>query len=127
MGLRDAYSRYGHLREAYLRYGCLCYGYLRHAFLRNASPRYGSFRDGHLQNRLVAIPLWLDALLIWTILFKILIIEFCYRYTSIFSPTSPVHVRIIYVLESATYGVVFTSCLCENPNERVRAFDTNNE
>ena len=38
---------------------------------------------------------------------------------------------VVYVIESATYRVVFTSCLCENPNERgtwrVRAFDTNNE
>jgi len=36
-------------------------------------------------------------------------------------------VYIVYVIESAAYWVVFTSCLCENPNERVRAFDTNNE
>ena len=26
--------------------------------------------------------------------------------------------HIVYVIESAAYGVVFTSCLCENPNER---------
>ena len=45
--------------------------------------RYASFRDGHLQNRLVSIQLWIDAFLIWTILFQILIIEFCHRYTSI--------------------------------------------
>ena len=25
---------------------------------------------------------------------------------------------IVYVIESAAYGVIFTSCLCENPNER---------
>ena len=36
-------------------------------------------------------------------------------------------IYIAYVIESAAYGVVFTSCLCEKPNERVRAFDTNNE
>ena len=39
-------------------------------------------------------------------------------------------VNIVHVIESAANGVVFTSCLCENPNEwyeRVRAFDTNNE
>ena len=41
-------------------------------------------------------------------------------------------VNIVHVIESATNGVVFTSCLFENPNERgrferVRAFDTNNE
>ena len=41
------------LRYGYLRYGCLHYGYLRYAFLR-----YASFRDGHLQNRLVAIQLY---------------------------------------------------------------------
>ena len=29
---------------------------------------------------------------------------------------SPLH--IVYVLESAAYGVVFTSCFCENPNGR---------
>lgn len=40
-------------------------------------------------------------------------------------------VSIVHVIESAANGVVFTSCLRENPNEwyeRVmRAFDTNNE
>ena len=25
---------------------------------------------------------------------------------------------IVYAIKSAAYGVVFTSCLCENPNER---------
>ena len=38
---------------------------------------------------------------------------------------------IVYVIESAAYGVLFTSCLCQKPerarNERVRVFDTNNE
>ena len=38
---------------------------------------------------------------------------------------------IVYVIESAAYGVLFTSCLCQKPEraryERVRAFDTNNE
>ena len=38
---------------------------------------------------------------------------------------------IVYVIESAAYGVLFTSCLCPKPEraryERVRAFDTNNE
>ena len=36
-------------------------------------------------------------------------------------------IYIVYVKESAAYRVVFTSCLCENPNERAKAFDTNNE
>ena len=39
-------------------------------------------------------------------------------------------VNIVHVIESVANGVVFTSCLCENPNEwyeRVRALDTNNE
>ena len=27
-------------------------------------------------------------------------------------------VHIVYVIESAAYGVLFTSCLCQNPNER---------
>ena len=26
-------------------------------------------------------------------------------------------VNIVYVIESAVYRVIFTSCLCENPNE----------
>ena len=39
----------------------------------------------------------------------------------------PRPVNVVYLIESAAYGVVFTSCLCENPNERVRAFDTNKE
>ena len=30
---------------------------------------------------------------------------------------------IVYVIESAVYGVLFTSCLCQKP-ERARAFDT---
>ena len=37
---------------------------------------------------------------------------------------------IVYVIESAAYGVLFTSCLCQKPErarfERVRGFDTNN-
>ena len=41
------------------------------------------------------------------------------------------NVNIVYVIESAAYGVLFTSCLCQKPEraryERVRAFDTNNE
>ena len=39
-------------------------------------------------------------------------------------------INIVYVIESAAYGVLFTSCLCQKPEraryERVRAFDTNN-
>ena len=27
-------------------------------------------------------------------------------------------INIVYVIESAAYGVLFTSCLCQNPNER---------
>ena len=38
-----------------------------------------------------------------------------------------IYIYIVYVIESAAYGVIFTSCLCENPNEGVRAFHTNNE
>ena len=82
------FLRYASLRYPSLRYGCLRYGYLHYASLRYALLRYGflryaSFRDGHLQNRLVAIQLWIDAFMIWTILFQIMIIEFCHRYTSI--------------------------------------------
>ena len=40
-------------------------------------------------------------------------------------------INIVYVIESAAYGVLCTSCLCQKPerarNERVRVFDTNNE
>ena len=40
-------------------------------------------------------------------------------------------IHIVYVIESAAYGVLFTSCLCQKPErpryERVRTFDTNNE
>ena len=40
-------------------------------------------------------------------------------------------VYIVYVIESAAYGVICTSCLRQKPEraryERVRAFDTNNE
>ena len=39
-----------------------------------------------------------------------------------------IYCRYIYVIESAAYGVLFTSCLCQKPerarNERVRVFDT---
>ena len=45
--------------------------------------------------------------------------------------TAPSTVNIVYVIESAAYGVICTSCLCQKPEraryERVRAFDTNNE
>ena len=74
--------RYSSLRYGYLRYSCLRYGYLR----------YVSFRDGHLQNRLVAIQLWIDAFMIWTILFQILIIEFCHTYIP---PYSISHTSIV--------------------------------
>ena len=41
------------------------------------------------------------------------------------------YIYIVYVIEGAAYGVLFTSCLCQKPEraryERVRAFDTNNE
>ena len=40
-------------------------------------------------------------------------------------------VYIVYVIESAVYGVLFTSCFCQKPEraryERLGAFDTNNE
>ena len=49
---------------AYLRYAYSRYGYLRDACLRYCFLRYASFRDGHLQNRLVAIQLWIDAFMI---------------------------------------------------------------
>ena len=29
-----------------------------------------------------------------------------------------VFINIVYVIESAAYGVICTSCLCQNPNER---------
>jgi len=28
----------------------------------------------------------------------------------------------VYVVESVAYGVEFTSCLCENPNDSVRSY-----
>ena len=40
--------------------------------------------------------------------------------------TSTIAVYIVYVIESATYGVLFTSCLRQKP-ERARVFDTYNE
>ena len=40
-------------------------------------------------------------------------------------------IHVVYVIESAVYGVLFTSCLCQKPEraryERVRAFDTNDK
>ena len=35
---------------------------------------------------------------------------------SFFMPKSAIY--IVYGIESAAYGVIFTSCLCQNPNER---------
>ena len=29
-----------------------------------------------------------------------------------------IDIYIVYVIESAAYGVIFTSCLCQSPNER---------
>ena len=71
--LRYAFLRYAFLLYASLRYSSLRCSYLRHGYLRYAFLRYG-----HLQNRLFAIQLWIDAFMIWTILFQILIIEFCH-------------------------------------------------
>ena len=34
---------------------------------------------------------------------------------------------MVYIIESAAYGAVSISCLCENRYEGVRAFDPNNE
>ena len=34
------------------------------------------------------------------------------------SSTYSSNIIIVYLIESAAYRVVFTSCLCENPNER---------
>ena len=76
--------RYGYFTLCLLRYEYLHYAFLRYAFLRHASLRYSSLRYGyllygclryvflrygHLQNRLVAIQLWIDTVMIWTILF----------------------------------------------------------
>ena len=40
-------------------------------------------------------------------------------------------INIVYVKESAAYGVIWTSCLCQKLEraryERVRAFDKNNK
>ena len=40
-------------------------------------------------------------------------------------------IDIVCGIESASYGVICTSCLCQKPEratyERVRSFDTNNE
>ena len=40
----------------------LCVMPLHYAFLRYGCLRYASFRDGHLQNPLVAIHLWIDSI-----------------------------------------------------------------
>ena len=52
-----------------------------------------------------------------------------HRQVSRLPPSHEIH--IVYVIESAAYGVLCTSCLCQKPerarNERVRVFDTNNE
>ena len=84
--LRYGYLRYASLRHAYFRHAYSRCGYLRYDFLRYVSLRYASFRDGHLQNRLFAIQLWIDAFMIWTILFQILIIEFCQIYLHKYEP-----------------------------------------
>ena len=90
-----AFLRYASLRYSSLRFGYLRYAFLRYAFLPCAFLRYASFRDGHLQNRLVAIQLWIDAFMIWTILFQIMIIEFCRRYTSIVCISSIVFTFVV--------------------------------
>ena len=36
-------------------------------------------------------------------------------------PGRPARINVVYVVESAEYGVAFTSCLCENPSSKVRA------
>ena len=37
------------------------------------------------------------------------------------------NVYIVYGIESAAYGVIFTSCLCQNPNERGLLTQTTSE
>ena len=53
---------------------------------------------------------------------------YTWQYMAILGSTWAIYV--VYVIESAAYGVLFTSCLCQKPEraryERVRAFDTNN-
>ena len=118
--LRYAFLRYGYLRYASFRDGYLRYASLRYAFLRHASLRYASSLDGHLQNRLVAIQLWIDAFMIWTILFQILIIEFCHRYTSILSKCFTIMKRLTSTLSEESSSII--TCLTNhnymrnNPN-----------
>ena len=37
-----------------------------------------------------------------------------------------VYMYIVYVIESAAYGVICTSCLCQTPERASEGFDTNN-
>ena len=84
----DNFMRYPFLRDALLRDVCLRFAYLHNACLHDACLRYAYFCDaflsyGYFQNRLAAIQLWIDAFLLSMILFQLLNIEFCHRYTSI--------------------------------------------
>ena len=77
--------RYVSLGHAFLCGSHLHYAYLHYGSLYYASLCYASFCDGHLRKRFFAIQLWIDAFMIWTILFQILIIESFHRYTPIVS------------------------------------------
>ena len=56
--------------------------------------------------------------------------ETCSKRSKLDPAWSVYSIYIVYVIESAAYGVLFMSCLCQKPEraryERVRAFDTNN-
>ena len=53
---------------------------------------------------------------------SILLLHLCkcilYLYTKIKMLIFLRSIYIVYGIESAAYGVIFTSCLCQNPNER---------
>ena len=75
--------RYGHLRYASWRYAIRVLPICVMSICVMVVCVMLFFRDGHLQNRIVAIQLWVEAFKIWITLFQIMINEFCHRYTSI--------------------------------------------
>ena len=64
------------------------------------------------------------------LLIQILLISSAHKNSPLKDINLKICMYIVYVIESAAYGVLFTSCLCQKPEraryERVRAFDTNN-
>ena len=102
------------------------------SLVRTASTRPGVSGSNPAQGFISGIFLNIDiGMSEFTRLIIISLFEICLSIYWILTLTKTCQIYIVYVIESAAYEVLFTSCLCQKPEraryERVRAFGTNNE